>query len=38
MRARIDLPSEQGQGSIFLSGVATFPEPANVAAAVGPVV
>ncbi|HYN26823.1 MAG TPA: hypothetical protein VES94_00885 [Burkholderiales bacterium] len=35
---RIGFQSEQGQGSIFLTGVPTFPGPANVAAAVGPVV
>jgi hypothetical protein len=38
MRAGIYLHSERGQGRIFLSGVATFPDPANVAAALGPVV
>lgn len=37
-RGRIGFQSERGQGNIFLTGVPTFPEPANVAAAVGPVV
>ena len=38
MRGRIGLHSERRRGNIFLSRIATFPEPANLAKVVGPVV